>query len=366
MRDPELFSEANCWTAADATLADELVFFWRTRRDLAPDEVPAAFVHQAPVYNEEEVERVWSRLQAYPHNFELAAARGTLDLLNSDGTLRQGTALAPVRVKRFLHSGFTVNVGDVEDFLAGETLSDSFLQLLLMLTRSVWNPDSYVYPPWLVAQRKVSSTLRRFVPGGGSKVRGLPPVACFPYLHEKPRAWVLYVVRADPSCASKKKVTLFTPPDFASTSLKVQTAHLRAVFGAPACKFLAPGPTQDVAFFEHLVRTCFEASDGKAEARDFSGLKPLLRELAEDLLRLAQESATTDVDLFTAGSKAVKAFCAFLVATPPTVAASAPLPPVTRPRPADAGASDAPLLKRRRVFWLSTRGLRHGNGGSSC
>ena len=63
---------------------------------------------------------------------ELAAVRGTLDALASDGSLPATSAPAPVRLRRFTFAGFHLNAADVEDFLAGETLTDSFLQLLLM------------------------------------------------------------------------------------------------------------------------------------------------------------------------------------------------------------------------------------------
>ena len=164
------------------------------------------------------------------HNFELAAARGALDSLSTDGSVLQGSAPVRVRVSRLLYSGFIVNVGDVEDFLAGETLSEAFLQLLLMLSRSVWNSNTYVYPPWLVPHRKVSATLKRFVPGGGSKVQSLPAVACFPYLLPTPRTWVLYVVRADHDCPSKKSVTVVAPPALDLLALSFATTHLRSVF----------------------------------------------------------------------------------------------------------------------------------------
>ena len=86
MRDPALFSEEQRWTEDDAFLADSLVSFWRTRRDLDAELLPAAFVEDHAAYELEDVCRVWGRLQTYPHNFELAAVRGALDTLASDGS----------------------------------------------------------------------------------------------------------------------------------------------------------------------------------------------------------------------------------------------------------------------------------------
>ena len=108
MRDPALFSEENRWTAEDAVLADALVGFWRTRRDLDTELLPAAFVEDHAAYELEDVCRVWARLQTYPHNFELAAVRGALDALASDGSLpaarSTSTSSPPAR------SGVTVSV----------------------------------------------------------------------------------------------------------------------------------------------------------------------------------------------------------------------------------------------------------------
>ena len=211
MRASNLFSADNVWDAEDAALADLLVNLWRVRRDLDVGALCDAFTTEHAQYEDERVRLVWSRLQKYPHCFELAAVRGSLDALASDGSLPDASVPAPVRPGRLTLAGFHVNVADVEDFLAGEVLTDSFLQLLLMLVRSVWPSETYVYPPWLVANRKVSLTLPRFLQGAGSKVRSLSSLACFPHLLDKPRAWVVFwcglvlatVLRRPSQCSSR-------------------------------------------------------------------------------------------------------------------------------------------------------------------
>ena len=82
-----------------------------------------AFVAEHNESRDAHVREVWARLQQYPHCFELAAVRGTLDALNSDGSLPDKTVSAPVRPGRLSLSGFHVNVADVEDYLAGEELA---------------------------------------------------------------------------------------------------------------------------------------------------------------------------------------------------------------------------------------------------
>ena len=115
-----------------------------------------------------------------------------------------------------------------------------------MLVRSAWNPDTYAYPPWLVANRKVSHTLHRFVPGGGNKVRGLPAVSCFPYLLAKPRVWVLFVVRAVSPGAAGKVLTVWAPPALDKTALRFALAHLRPLFGDPVYVDLPVTTSMDV------------------------------------------------------------------------------------------------------------------------
>ena len=61
MRDPTLFSEANCWTEEDAMVADQLVSFCRGRCGVALDDVPDAFVHQGSSYSAEKVASMWTR-----------------------------------------------------------------------------------------------------------------------------------------------------------------------------------------------------------------------------------------------------------------------------------------------------------------
>ncbi len=97
-----------------------------------------------------------------------------------DGTVATGEVLQP-SVGRVSFLGWTVNVADVEDYIASNALSESLMGALLVLARDRWPANAYVFGPRLVANEKTSFTLHQHKPGTKAVPESLPPVACFPY-----------------------------------------------------------------------------------------------------------------------------------------------------------------------------------------
>ena len=87
MRAEHWFSDTARWTQEESDLADQIVELWRTNRDTTADTLPTAFGEQRPEVHAPSLQRIWARMQQYPHCFELAAARGDLNSLNMDRSL---------------------------------------------------------------------------------------------------------------------------------------------------------------------------------------------------------------------------------------------------------------------------------------
>ena len=164
-----------------------------------------------------------------------------------------------------------------------------------------------MYPPYLVPGRKVSLTLKRFVPSGGNQTRPLPAVACFPYLVDHPRTWILFVVTSDTRCASKKKVTALIPEGFDRAVLEGASKHMRIVFGNLSYDVLPVRASGDISFLANILATCFPDSAASPANAEFTEFALLLRAVASDVVRLSHESGSMDVDLIAANSTAVRA-----------------------------------------------------------
>ena len=140
-------------------------------------------------------------------------------------------------------------------------------------------------------------------------MRSLPSVACFPHLLDKPRAWVVYVVVAQPGIAAAKKTfTVLKPPDLDPTTLRFAVAHLRPLFGSPVYADFPVTAPGDASLFVNLVSACCGGSAGAAASLDLSKATQTLRAVSEDLLRLSRGVPGLDVHLLTTRSPAVTEF----------------------------------------------------------
>ena len=192
MRDEHWFSETARWTQEESDLADRLVDLWRTNRNSTVDTLPTLLRERTPEVRSDTLQRTWARMQQYPHCFELAAARGELHSLSMAGTPMQGAP--PVAfVGRLSFFGWSVDAGDVENFMSNGQLSESFLQAFLVLLRDRWPSHAFVFGPHLLRTRKVSHTLPQRRRAGPAHDLPLPPISCFPYRCVKSKHWVVYV-----------------------------------------------------------------------------------------------------------------------------------------------------------------------------
>ena len=154
MRSDEWFSDEVRWDAHTNSIAEDLVKKWRENPDVSSDTfLKLVFNH---VYEDnrdqkevEDMERVWTRMQKYPHCFELAAARGQLDTLDMQGLTRDASALMVTKT-RFSFSGWKVDSADLQDYIAEGELSESLLQGLFIVLRDRFPKTAYMFPPHLL------------------------------------------------------------------------------------------------------------------------------------------------------------------------------------------------------------------------
>ena len=176
-----------------------------------------------------DTERVWKKMKAYPHCFEVAAARSQLHMLDMRGGIRS-TESPVVSKARFSFDGWTVDAADMEDYEAEGELTESLLQGMYILLRDRFPTTAYVFAPHLVRTRQVSRTLpqpRRHCP---STPASLPKIAMFPYRTTKSRHWVLYVVLKPSSASSKERLLLYKSPTVPIAALESTTRYMEKVF----------------------------------------------------------------------------------------------------------------------------------------
>ena len=78
MRSEEWFADDVRWTSDASALADHIIKQWGARPDLEGDAF-LGLLHSFcgdDVAGMQDIDRVWKKMQVYPHCFELAAVRG--------------------------------------------------------------------------------------------------------------------------------------------------------------------------------------------------------------------------------------------------------------------------------------------------
>ena len=140
MRDPKLYSEENRWNAQESELADEFVTFVKNLKeapDLTEDEIDDQFRVTKQTVSKTLVTKVLERMKLYPHMFEIAAAKNSLNTLNLDGTLSTFANLSSnaKQIRSISLNNFTVRVEEYLDFLETRKVSHGLFEHLLQAFR---------------------------------------------------------------------------------------------------------------------------------------------------------------------------------------------------------------------------------------
>ena len=143
MRDPQEYAPDSVWTAEDSDLADSLLrFLDPATTDL--DSVPELYLQQHAEACGVSVHRVWARLQQFPHCFEVAEKRGTLQTLRLDGTVDPSPVLSQ-EISSLKHAGWEIRVPDALHFADRCVLCPSVLEFLAHALRARIDPATMCF-----------------------------------------------------------------------------------------------------------------------------------------------------------------------------------------------------------------------------
>ncbi len=193
MRNELWFSDDVRWSAPMSAVADTILRHWSANTELEGD---AFKEHMHSVMKNDDqfmniFDTVWSRMQQFPHCFELAAARGQLETLDMQGATCDTTNLTVCKT-RFSFSGWKVDSADIHDYLAEGTLTESLLQGLYIVLRDRFPMNAYMFSPHLIRNSNLSRTLAQTRLKRKSTPEPLPDVSLFQYLTTRSRHCLLF------------------------------------------------------------------------------------------------------------------------------------------------------------------------------
>ena len=192
MRDARVYGPELAWTESDAAIADSLLRFLRQHRECPDDDFVALFYHglqDATGFAREDCDRVWSRLRChYPHMFEVASARQTLDTLRLDGTAKSNDA----EVADMTYKGWKVPIADLELYSSATNhvpfaVFGLFVRVLQELHLPSLSRETYIaYAPWMQLPDRTEDRLHALL----RKYRRV----LLPYYERDGNAWSLVVL----------------------------------------------------------------------------------------------------------------------------------------------------------------------------
>ena len=195
MRDPKVYSEHNVWTAEESTLADAMLEALPSTTGLDITDFPELFLKDHSATPAEEAHRVWSKMQRFPHMFEIHATRDTLHTLKLDGTPdttpQVSKTLTPLRCE-----GWSVHTAFLNELRSFFVLRPEVLEWLAQSLRARVDParTCFLRPDQLQKQRVSPHMLwKRFQKEPSS----LPEWTFLPYISTASRHWALYVLHRD-------------------------------------------------------------------------------------------------------------------------------------------------------------------------
>ena len=138
MRDAEMYSHpgTHVWSADDALIADLLLDTLRIDTHLADDDVTTVMADRCPALDQDDVLRVWNRLQTFPYVFEVAQARGNVDDLHLDGRRKERTLdTRRATLSSVQYRGWNVALKDSTALHTEDRLSPALLEHLAQCFR---------------------------------------------------------------------------------------------------------------------------------------------------------------------------------------------------------------------------------------
>ena len=127
MRNPDVYSAKNCWSAEESEIADRLLALLRSNKSYTDEELLAAMQASMNGASGENTRSVWRKLQRFPHIFEVANARGTLDNLDLRGCPTK-IATDTTTISRVHLNRWAVDLRHFDDFAQRIKMSPSLFE----------------------------------------------------------------------------------------------------------------------------------------------------------------------------------------------------------------------------------------------
>ena len=191
MRDPDAYTTSKTWSHTQSALADQLPTHYGSNTDIHIDDLPARFCDQHSQTDISLAEEVWSKMQTFPHCFEIAEKRNALHTLNLDGSPR-ATDHVPAALTELHHNEWKVPVDALDNFCTLGIITPSVLELMAHTLRTCFSPDTHCFLRHDILRNRKLSLLMKTQPRRPPKP--LPATTFIPYLSES-KFWSLFVLR---------------------------------------------------------------------------------------------------------------------------------------------------------------------------
>jgi len=127
VRDTFIYSASHCWSAQDSNIADKFITLLRAHRTISDEELLNNIEASTHGVSSEDLRSVWEKLQRFPHIFEVANARGTIDHLDLRGKETKLTLNTKI-VSRVHLQGWAVDLRDFQEFAERIKMSPSLFE----------------------------------------------------------------------------------------------------------------------------------------------------------------------------------------------------------------------------------------------
>ena len=268
-RDDRLYTASKTWTERDSYLADHVLTFLKGSTAADFDEV-LQFLQSTPLkpVRSDEFQRVWDKLQTWPHIFEVAAARGTLSAYTLQGDYVGMRRKNPFRISL---SGGMLLSSDLWDFQLTGKVSEAFFDLVMNSIRSLLTRTIFVHYACMLRSQKAG------------EVKGAPTYDIFPYL-SRSRAWSFFLLDyTDLKCLSMLRClptsATTVPFEWATNYL-----HRTRLVVAESTTYWSQHDVGDSMIFVELMKICFPDS---FDSTDLKHQRVFAKELRDAIDKLS-------------------------------------------------------------------------------
>ena len=193
MRDAKLYTPSMVWSETESHLADQILQYIAKHASADDKAVEIGFLQEEQSIAADVFQPVWERLQKWPHNFEILAARGIIQEASLHGEKLPSVDMSAA-LSRVTASGYYVFLKEWLSYVDHGVLSLSAFEFLAKLFRKRLSKDVVLYTPHLLTKATPDTTLDMILqmPRGISTAVQL---RVYPYL-SKSLHWAFLLVKS--------------------------------------------------------------------------------------------------------------------------------------------------------------------------